>query len=79
MRRKENVVETFFAAAIAAIIVAIGTMCTLGETWQRRTDQAFVSPNERGRARPWKYAPLNANRRDHCQLDDESRSCVADV
>lgn len=36
--------KAFFAAVTAALVVAIGAVYTLDATWQRRTDQAFVSP-----------------------------------
>lgn len=40
----ELLMKTFAASIVVAIVFAVGAMYALDETWQRRADQAFVSP-----------------------------------
>jgi hypothetical protein len=36
--------KAFLTAVAAAVVIAAGAMYALDATWQRRADQAFVSP-----------------------------------
>jgi hypothetical protein len=36
--------KAFFASVTAALVIAIGAVYALDLTWQRRADQAFISP-----------------------------------
>ena len=36
--------KPFFASVTAAVVIALGAVYALDATWQRRADEAFVSP-----------------------------------
>ncbi len=36
--------RTFLTSVVAAVVIAVGAMFVLDQTWQHQADQAFTSP-----------------------------------